>query len=373
MTFHLGVIDEAGFAGEALRVILPVTADEKSKVICTTSVNSKEEKSCLLYNLSQIEDYPIYTVSLTCDKHLTKIATTEQATVCPCFILSAPPARSGNVTLKQTMNLLFENSFNEELLGGGTRPGKKKNKFSTVFSSGEAFEFDTRLDTTRMKSQDTCLVAYIDTAFSDSESASKVGISILSTFTNKMVVLGVDECSHESCSTEAVENIARAFSELACNIIQNHPHCTFYTLYIVIERNYAGVFSFPLAQSIVLLLKQRQPSLDVRFLYTKYYAGQQEQASFKVGYFLGYEKNTIFQTIASLFNDGLIVCATVLFTNTLNNPVETIVQQLQRFTDKKTKGNNDVALSFIMAAHFLLNIHNTLYSDGEKYKYRQIA
>ena len=272
MTFHLGVIDEAGFAGEALRVILPVTADEKSKVICTTSVYSKQEKSCLLYNLSRIANYPIYIVSLACDKHLNKIASIEHATICPCYILSAPPARSGDLSLKRTMNLLFENSYNEELLGGGTRPtGQRRGDCKASFLAMESFEFDTRLDTPKMESQDDCLVAYIDTAFSDSESASKVGMSILSTFDNRLVVMGVDECGHEACSTEAVESIAEVFVELCTKIITNHRHCTFKTLYTIIERNYAGVFVFPLGQAITLLLKQKIPKIGVQFLYTKFH------------------------------------------------------------------------------------------------------
>lgn len=370
MTFHLAVVDEAGFAGQTLSVIFPVTADENSKVICTTSVNSKEEKSCLLYNLAKIDMYPIYVMSLACDKHLEMIAITEQASVCPCFILFAPSARSGDPVLKKTMNLLYKNSYTEELLGGGTSPRMKNASSSSAFVAFEAFEFDTRVDTTEMASQDSCLVAYIDTAFSDSEQASKVGMAIVSTFTNKIVLLGIDEYCHEMCSTEAIENIAKVFVELLVKICTIHKKSVFKNVYIILERNYANVFCFPLAQAISFLVQRKLPSLlSAKFLYSKV-----RDDVFKVGYNLGYEKLTIFKNVASIFNDGLLACAAVLISNNIQNPMHYLIHQLQVLNaPKNKKKHDDVALSVVMAAHFLLNIHNASFANGELYAYRALS
>ena len=363
MTFHLAVVDEAGFAGAALKVIFPVIADEKSKIICTTSVNAKEEKSCLLYNLSKIDNYPIYSVSLACEKHLNKIALTEEATTCPCYILAAPPARSGDYVLKKTMNILYDNSYSEEMLGGGTRQiGQKYNNNAARFSALDTFEFEGREDSVRLTSQDDCLVAYIDPAFSDSQEASKNGMCVVSTFNNRIILVGADEYGHRDYSTEAVDNVAAVFVELVVKIITNHPHCQFQSLNVVIERNYASVFAWPLSQTISLQLKERIPNLRVYFLHTRL-----RDNIFKVGYYLGYEKANIFDTIASLFNDGMIGCSTVIFSTNISDPLSVLLQQLQ-FLQSKGK-NDDIAVSFIMSCYFLLNIHNEAFLNGIKYKW----
>lgn len=362
MTFHLAVLDEAALGIPALRVIFPIIADEKSKIICATSVNTKEAKFGLLYNLAQIENYPVYSVSGACEKHLNKIASTEEATVCPCYILSAPPSRSGDYSLKRAMNIIDDNSYNEEMLGGGTRQTGNKNHAGNAarFSALEAFEFEGREDTLRMTSQDD-LVAYIDTAFSDSQGASKNGMCVVSTFNNRLITLGLDEYAHEAHSTEAVDNVAAVFVELVVKIIANHPRCRFQSLNVVIERNYASIFAWPLSQAISVQLKQRIPRLRVYFLHAR--AGD----DFKVGYYLGYAKSSIFDTIATLFNDGGIGCSTVVFSTNNPDPLGLLIQQLQFLHSKKK--NDDVAVSFVMSCYFLLNIHNQAFSNGVKYKW----
>ena len=365
MTVNLSIVDEAGFSNEALKVILPFTIEAQSKVINLSSANSGEEKSCLLNRLRTITDYPLYIVSLMCGRHAPKVIDNPNATVCPCFVLSTPPARTADLALKNTMNALFPNSFIEEIAGGGSDPNSATVS-TCLFRNLNEFDLERISTTTRYKDLENTVVVYIDPAYNSSSNASSTGITFATTIFDKIVILAIEEYKVPQQSTDVAHEIGMLCVTTSHEIQVAHM-CHFQRFVFVIESNYASCYVFNIAQIINEKLRERlRKSVKIEFFHHLSTDG-----SLHIGYNLGAEKRDVFESFIKLFNDRLIRLSTTVFSSASGGEetVITLIEQLKTVTRKVTESRNvtysgkghkkrdDVVLSCILCIYFVLKLH----------------
>jgi len=360
LTFNLGIYDEAGYTREGLRVVLPITADAKSKLICTTSATTKEQQSCFLDGLRHLPNFPLYVVSLSCDRHLRDVARYDKATACPCFYMATPPARTATQDLKAVMETLFPDSFIQEVVGGGTNPSSvMASTMSRPFANTENFAYNSRLDTlsAAVVVGDT-LVAYVDPAYSDSACASATGIAACAAVGTTIALLGLERVEQTSDMGRLNQNIAAVCASILVRVVLAHGNFT--KCLVVIERNMASSAGHTIARAVNELFHAYLGSqVELVFLHHKGCG----KGPVRVGYILGAEKSGIVADMGDLFAADTLVASTSVQSSTLTDPVRELCDELSGVTRKtdgsytgKTKPGNrdDLAISFLMSCYFVL-------------------
>ena len=261
------------------------------------------------------------------------------------------------------MEMLFPESFIQEVVGGGTNPSASTPSFTHPFANTNDFTYNTRVPTITSDTLDDTLVVYIDPAYSDSAYASATGIALCSAMGDKIVLLGLEQVKQATDIVQVNENIVAACVSIMVYVLLAHQHALKRCL-IVIERNMAASASYTIAKKVNELLRMRlSDKIRVAFLHHR----GTESCIPRIGYMLGAEKATIMSDMATLFNEHVLVASTAVQSLTLDQPVDELCAELSNFVQtpkgsysgKTRRGKrDDLAVSFLMSCHFVLRRNN---------------
>ena len=351
------------------------------QVIYLSSANTGEQKKCQLSKLENKKGVFYNVVSYVCSEHAPLLQKYSKATMCPCYVF-VPLHITLTEDHKETFDAIQENSFFNEILGGGTKPVTNTTLGNTIISSES---LDTlchmRLDSRTLLNQlGSSLFLYIDPAYTANDChASGVGMCVIARFgQHEGIVLG---CEHYFLTQADLLNVNDVIAGIAAHLITNicqlhldardSSSSHFKNIYYAVESNISEANAVQICMKIktkfnFLCTTVRRPCLKTFCRFSE------DKLTKKYGLQLNARHKMQFcETTLSLINGKHIKISTCLMSMSLgDNAVDALCFQLKnikaektttghiKFSGKQLHIQDDLFISFCMSLGLMWNEHN---------------